>query len=411
MKKLLRVLPSLILAALLPTSLVRAQTYPTKPIRMIVPYTPGGSIDTVGRLVADQLQKQMGQAFVIENRPGASGMIGAQEAARAPADGYTLLFNASSQVYLPLVVSKKTYDAEKDFTPVAQVGYVPLAVVTNPAVGASSLAEFAALSRAHPKKYTWATSGLGTTSHLTEEIINRELKLDMEIVLYKGAVPQLTDVMGGHVSAAVSPMPGVTPFLKSGKLRPIAVTSSKRLASLPDVPTVAESGIPGFELLSWYGLWGAANMPRAVVDRLSTQLVQVVREAARADDEHAVGCQRRERGSWSPGGRRVDVHRHRPLEHRHVGRGKQVPQAALAAAAVKVDQQYVIPRENHNPIEMHATIAAWEGDRLTLWDKTRWVHNTAEEIAAVFGTPAQNVRVVSPFVGGAFGSALRTWPT
>ena len=270
------VLASLLVSALCGVSTVHAQGYPTKPIRMIVPYTPGGSIDTVGRLVADELQKILGQAIIVDNKPGASGMIGANEAARAPADGYTLLFNASSQVYMPLVVAKKTYDAEKDFTPIAQVGYVPLAVVVNPAIPARTLAEFAALAKAQPKKLTWATSGLGTTSHLTEETINRELKLDMEIILYKGAVPQLTDVMGGHVSAAVSPLPGVSPFIKSGKLRPVAVTSSKRLAAYPDVPTVAESGMPGFEILSWYGLWGPAGTPREVVDKLNAAVHKAV---------------------------------------------------------------------------------------------------------------------------------------
>jgi tripartite-type tricarboxylate transporter receptor subunit TctC len=271
------VLASLLVSALCGVSTAHAQGYPTKPIRMIVPYTPGGSIDTVGRLVADELQKILGQAIIVDNKPGASGMIGANEAARAPADGYTLLFNASSQVYMPLVVAKKTYDAEKDFTPIAQVGYVPLAVVVNPAIPARTLAEFAALAQAQPKKLTWATSGLGTTSHLTEETINRELKLDMEIILYKGAVPQLTDVMGGHVSAAVSPLPGVSPFIKSGKLRPVAVTSSKRLAAYPDVPTVAESGMPGFEILSWYGLWSPAGTPREVVDKLNAAVHKAVK--------------------------------------------------------------------------------------------------------------------------------------
>jgi tripartite-type tricarboxylate transporter receptor subunit TctC len=250
-----------------------------KPIRMVVPYTPGGSIDTIGRLVADELQKQLGQSIVVDNKPGASGMIGSQEVARAPADGYTLLFNASSQVYMPLVVNRKTYDAEKDFTAIAQVGYVPLAVVVNSSAPFKTLRELSTHARANPKKLTWATSGLGTTSHLTEEMINRDLKLDMEIVLYKGAVPQLTDVMGGHVTAAVSPLPGVTPFIKGGRLRPIAVTSRARLASMPDVPTVAESGMPEFELLSWYGLWGPANLPRDVVERLNAAVTKAVQSA------------------------------------------------------------------------------------------------------------------------------------
>ena len=253
-----------------------AQTYPDKPIRMVIPYTPGGSIDNVGRMVADQLQRQLGQPIVIENQPGASGVLGSLHVRKAKADGYTLLFNASSQVYLPLVMARKTYDAEKDFTPIGQIGYVPLVVAVGNDVPAKNLAELAALSRASPGKYAWATSGLGTTSHLSEEMINRALGLDMQIVAYKGAVPQLTDVVGGHVAAAVSPMPGVLSFVQAGRLRPLAVTSKVRVAGMPNVPTVAESGIPGFELLSWYGVWGAAGMPKAVVDRLNIEIGKAV---------------------------------------------------------------------------------------------------------------------------------------
>ncbi|KWT89247.1 MULTISPECIES: tripartite tricarboxylate transporter substrate binding protein [unclassified Variovorax] len=253
-----------------------ASDYPNKPIKMVIPYTPGGSIDTVGRMVADQLQRQLGQPIVIENQPGASGVLGSLNVKKAKADGYTLLFNASSQVYMPLVVAKKTYDAEQDFTPVGQIGYVPLVVAVNNDVPAKSLGEFATLVKANPGKYTWATSGLGTTSHLSEEMINRALKLDMEIIAYKGAVPQLTDVVGGHVSAAVSPMPGVRSFVQAGRLRALAVTSKTRVANMPDVPTVAESGIPGFELLSWYGIWGPAEMPVAVTNRLNAEIAKAV---------------------------------------------------------------------------------------------------------------------------------------
>ena len=271
--------------ALLGISLAGAQAcmaseYPDKPIKMVIPYTPGGSIDTVGRMVADQLQRQLGQPIVIENLPGASGVLGSLNVKKAKADGYTLLFNASSQVYMPLVVAKKTYDAEQDFTPVGQIGYVPLVVAVNNDVPAKSLREFATLARANPGKYTWATSGLGTTSHLSEEMINRALKLDMEIIAYKGAVPQLTDVVGGHVSAAVSPMPGVRSFVQAGRLRALAVTSKTRVANMPDVPTVAESGIPGFELLSWYGIWGPADMPLAVTNRLNAEIAKAVNTPA-----------------------------------------------------------------------------------------------------------------------------------
>lgn len=263
-------------AAVAGAQLSSADDYPSKPIRMVIPYTPGGSIDTVGRMVADQLQRQLGQPIIIENTPGASGVLGSLNVRKAKADGYTLLFNASSQVYLPLVLARKSYDAEKDFTPVGQIGYVPLVVAVNNDVPAKNLAEFAALAKANPDKYTWATSGLGTTSHLSEEMINRALKLKMEIIAYKGAVPQLTDVVGGHVSAAVSPMPGVHPFVQAGRLRALAVTSKTRVPGMPEVPTVAESGIPGFELLSWYGIWGPANMPAAVTDRLNAEIAKAV---------------------------------------------------------------------------------------------------------------------------------------
>jgi tripartite-type tricarboxylate transporter receptor subunit TctC len=149
-------------------------------------------------------------------------------------------------------------------------------LVVNNNVPAKNLAELTALAKANPGKYAWATSGLGTTSHLSEELFNRELSMGMEIVAYKGAVPQLTDVIGGHVAAAVSPMPGVISFIKAGRLRAIGVTSKQRIASMPDVPTVSESGLPGYELLSWYGIWGPANLPKNIVDRLNAEISKAV---------------------------------------------------------------------------------------------------------------------------------------
>lgn len=265
--------------ALLACGLAAAQDYPHKPIRLVIPYTPGGSIDNVGRLVADQLQRQLGQAIVIENMPGASGLLGSLNVRKAKPDGYTLLFNASSQTYLPLVMAKKTYDPERDFTAIGQIGYVPLVVAVGNDVPARTMAEFVQLAKSHPGKYTWATSGLGTTSHLSEEMVNRALGLRMEIVAYKGAVPQLTDVIGGHVSAAISPMPGVTPFVQAGRLRPLAVTSRNRLESMPDLPTLSESGMPGFELLSWYGIWGPAGLPASITDRLNAEIRKAVQAA------------------------------------------------------------------------------------------------------------------------------------
>ena len=266
------IVPLLLCDSLLASDIVLAQGYPSKPIKVVVPYTPGGSVDNTCRLLTDQLQKQLGQPVIIENKPGASGSIGSLEVMRAAPDGYTLLCHASSQVYLPLVVKRKTYDAEKDFTSVAQIGYVPLVVVTYPKFEADDLQGLVALAQKSPGKYTWSTSGLGTSSHLSEEMLNRGLKMNMEIISYKGAVPQLTDVMGGHVTAAISPMPGVSGFIRSGHLKVLAVTGDKRMAALPNIPTVAESGLPGFEMYSWYGLWGPANLPEAVLNKLSTEV-------------------------------------------------------------------------------------------------------------------------------------------
>jgi len=271
------IVPLLLCASICASDIVLAQGYPTKPIKVVVPYTPGGSVDNTCRLLTDQLQKQLGQPVIIENKPGASGSIGSLEVMRAAPDGYTLLCHASSQVYLPLVVKRKTYDAEKDFTSIAQIGYVPLVVVTYPKFEADDLQGLVALAQKSPGKYTWSTSGLGTSSHLSEEMLNRGLKMNMEIISYKGAVPQLTDVMGGHVTAAISPMPGVSGFIRSGHLKVLAVTGDKRMAALPNIPTVAESGLPGFEMYSWYGLWGPANLPEAVLNKLSTEVAIALR--------------------------------------------------------------------------------------------------------------------------------------
>lgn len=256
---------------------IATERYPAKPVKIIIPFTPGGSIDTVGRLVANQLQKQLGVTFIVENRPGGSGTIGAKAVASAPADGYTLLFNASSQVYMPEIVNTPPYNAVKDFSPIAQIGNVPLVVVTGKDAPYRNLRELLHDAQKNPDRLTWATSGYGTTSHLSEEIIRHRAGVKMDIVNYKGAGPQLVDVMGGFVTAAVSPMPGSYPHVKSGKLKPLAVTSKTRLPQLPDVPTVSESGIDGFEMTSWYGLWGPGKLPPDIVKLLAAETAKAIR--------------------------------------------------------------------------------------------------------------------------------------
>ncbi|OZI23821.1 ABC transporter substrate-binding protein [Bordetella genomosp. 9] len=280
--KLAGLVPMLAAALLAAPMAAVSQAFPDRPITVVVPYTPGGSVDTVARIVTAQLQKELGQPIIIENKPGASGMIGSEHVARSTPDGYTLLLHASSQIYLPLVDTHAKYDALKDFTPIARIGTVPLLVVTKPDDSINSLKDLQAQAQKSGNHPTWATSGYGTSSHLTEEMLNRDLKLNMQIISYRGAVPQLTDVMAGHVTAAVSPLPGVYPFVKSGKLKALAITSSTRAEKLPDVPTVAESGVPGFDFSSWYGVWGPAGMPDAIVKKLSVAIGKATQaEAAR----------------------------------------------------------------------------------------------------------------------------------
>jgi tripartite-type tricarboxylate transporter receptor subunit TctC len=253
--------------------------YPAKPVRIVVPYPPGGTVDVVARNVAQQLTAQTGQQFVVDNRAGANGTIGSDFVAKSAPDGYTLLVQASIFVINPLFLRNVPYDVQRDFTPVANIGSVPLLVTAHPSVPAANLREFVSLVRANPDRYTFATTGLGSAGHLTEEVIKRDAKLNILIVPYKGAGPALTDLVGGQVSALADPLPSSFPHVKGGRLKALAVTSRTRLPFLPGVPTVAESGFDGFEMLSWYGLWGPSNLPKDVLDRLAAETAKAVKSA------------------------------------------------------------------------------------------------------------------------------------
>jgi tripartite-type tricarboxylate transporter receptor subunit TctC len=254
-----------------------AQTYPQKPVRIVVPYPPGGTVDLVARHLAQQLGTQVGQQIVVENRAGANGTIGSDFVSKASPDGYTLLVQASIFVINPLFLKNVPYDVQRDFAPISNIGSVPLLVTAHPSVPAANLREFVALVRASPDKYTFATTGLGSAGHLTEEVIKRDAGLSILIVPYKGAGPALTDIVGGQVSALADPLPSSYPHVKGGRLKALAVTSRERIAFMPDVPTMAESGFPGFEMLSWYGLWGPPALPRDIVDRLALEVAKAVK--------------------------------------------------------------------------------------------------------------------------------------
>jgi tripartite-type tricarboxylate transporter receptor subunit TctC len=264
-------------AALAFSAIASGQGYPNKVVRIVVPYPPGGTVDAVARVVAARLSENLGHQFIVDNRPGANGTIGSNAVAKSPADGYTLLLQASTFVAAPMLMNNVPYDIEKDFTPITNLGAVPLLVTVNPGVPAKNLKEFMTAIKAEPKKYVFGTSAVGSPSHLAQEAIKYDGKLDFMIVPYKGTAPALTDAIGGHISAMVDALPSTMPHVKSGKLRAVAVTSAQRLPSLPDVPTVAESGLAGFEMVSWYGLWGPAKMPPDLVSKIQQEVVKALK--------------------------------------------------------------------------------------------------------------------------------------
>lgn len=258
------------------TTTATAQQYPSRTVRMVVAAPPGGLTDIVARSVAQFLQEKLGQAFVVENIAGASSTIGAVQVARSAPDGYTLLVNPSLFVITPMLMSVQ-YDVAKDFTPISNFGTVPIAVGINPAIPAKNLQEFIALAKATPDKFTWGAEGVGSVGHLTMERIQREAGLKVLIVHYKGTSPALIDLIAGRVSAMVSPVPNLIEQFRGGTVRPVAVATRQRVSTLPDVPTLEESGFKDFEISSWYGLWGPAGMPKEVVATLNGAIAEAVK--------------------------------------------------------------------------------------------------------------------------------------
>ena len=273
--KSISLLVTLVLA-LVPLA-AQAQSYPNRTVRVIVPYPAGGTVDAVARVVAQRLSEQMGQSFVVDNRAGANGVIGSDLVAKALPDGYTLLVQASTFVTNPILLKNLPYDMMRDFAPISNLGSVPLVVTTYPSFPANNLREFIALVLAAPEKYAFAAPPTGSAGHLAEEAIKAGAKLGIQLVPYKGTAPAMTDVMGGHASALIDALPSSYPQVKGGKLKALAVTSPQRIAFLPNVPTVAESGLPGFDMVSWYGLWGPAALPKELGRRLSAEVAKAVR--------------------------------------------------------------------------------------------------------------------------------------
>ncbi len=269
------------MTALTVATLGHAQSYPTKPIKMIVPYPPGGITDIVGRSVAERLSQELGQPVIVDNRSGAGGSIGATAAAHADPDGYTLFLGTSATNGTnPSTYANLKYDAAKDFQPVALLASAPLMIIVNPQVPAKTLKEFIAYLKEHPGKVSYATTGTGGSVHLTTELFAMQTGTQMVHVPYKGSSPALTDLMGGHVQVMFDNVPSAAPLAQSGKVRALAVTAAGRSALAPDVPTVQEAAVPGFDSASWIALYTPAGTPAGVVDRLNAAVNKGLKDAA-----------------------------------------------------------------------------------------------------------------------------------
>ncbi|CAN5438855.1 tripartite tricarboxylate transporter substrate binding protein [soil metagenome] len=253
-----------------------ADAWPTRQITIVVPAPPGGGVDTVGRIIAQQLSSQLGVPVIIENRAGAGGVVGARHVKASKPDGYTLQLNANHQIVNPMIRSTAGYDAEQDFAAVTMIGRVPLAVFVAESSPYRTLGDLFAAARKRPEELNWANSSTGTAGHMATELLRNVGEVNMPIINYNGGAPALTAVMAEQVTAVVEPLTTVLPQLSSGKLRVIAVTSATRVSQLPNVPTVAESGYPGFEINSWYGLWAPKGTPLDVRQRLAGEVQAAV---------------------------------------------------------------------------------------------------------------------------------------
>ncbi len=271
-------LAALALAALcaIAAPLVQAQKFPEKPIRFIVPFPPGGGNDILARVIAPKIAEFLGQPVIVDNRAGAGGNIGADIAAKSAPDGYTILI-ASNQVTMnPALYAKLPFDIEKDFEPIALAASVPMVLVVHPSVPARNVAELLALARANPGKLNHSTPGTGTPQHIAFEVFNRSAGINITHVPYKGTGPAIADLIGGQVQAAFGTMASVEQHVKAGKLRALAVATPKRSATMRDVPTVAESGLPGYDVSLWYSILAPAGTPKEVVARISAAIAKTL---------------------------------------------------------------------------------------------------------------------------------------
>ena len=269
------------MAAAVMATAAPGQTYPTRPITMVVPFPPGGSTSIVARIVAERMAEALGQQFIIDNRGGAGGTIGTRQVAKSAPDGYTLEVGYTGTLAIaPALYRNVGYDVRTDFTAVGRIGVAPSTLVVHPSFPAKTVAEFIAYAKANPGKVNYGSAGIGTVAHVAGEYFALETGIKLVHIPYKGTGPAMTDLLGGHIPAAFPPIPAAHEAVKSGLLRILAVTSIKRSALMPEVPTIAESGVPGFDAALRYGIVAPAGTPRPIVDQLN----QALRTALAAED-------------------------------------------------------------------------------------------------------------------------------
>ena len=271
-------------AAALP---LHAQTYPSKPVRFILPFPPGGPTDILGRIIGQKLAPQLGQPVVAENRPGAGGNVGTEYAAKQPADGYAMVLASPSLSISPGLYSKLGYDPVRDFAPISLVAQTPNILLVHPSVPARTLKELVQLAKAHPGKLNFGSGGLGTSNHLGSEMLKGLTGIDMVHVPYKGSNEAMIGMIGGHVDMVVIGVPPTIPHIKAGRVRPLAVLAAQRLPYLPEVPTSKEAGVPNYEVITSYGILAPAGTPREVINRLNAEWIKI---AALADTKERMGA-------------------------------------------------------------------------------------------------------------------------
>mgnify|MGYP000184428532 FL=1 len=260
-------------------SVAHAQSYPSKPIRLIVPFPPGGGNDVIARVIAQKLTERLGQQVVVDNRAGANGIVGLQALMQSPPDGYTLAVGAAGPLAVnPSLYDKLPYDPLKDFSPITNMVNYPLLLVVHPSVPAKTTQDLVNLAKAKPKQLYFASPGSGNSGHLAGELLNSMANVQTVHVPYKGQGPALSDLISGQVQMLYSSIPSVLPQVKSGQLNALAVGSAKRVPSLPDIPTISESGVPGYEAYSWVGMVAPAKTPKDIVNRLNREIVDILKQ-------------------------------------------------------------------------------------------------------------------------------------